>query len=81
MHGLAYAARLASAGLEGHSRPETLNLTAWIHALGLNNNNNLTNNNRVRQGAGDCDSNAVAFRCTRLVAERELSTFAAPIDW
>ena len=22
-------------GLEGHSRPETLNLTAWNHALGL----------------------------------------------
>jgi hypothetical protein len=24
-------------GLEGHLRPETLNLTAWNHALGLNN--------------------------------------------
>jgi hypothetical protein len=26
---------LRSAGLEGHSRPETLNLTAWNHAQGL----------------------------------------------
>jgi len=25
-----------SSGLEGHLRPETLNLTAWNHALGLN---------------------------------------------
>ena len=24
-----------SSGLEGHLRPETLNLTAWKHALGL----------------------------------------------
>lgn len=24
-----------SSGLEGHLRPETLNLTAWNHALGL----------------------------------------------
>ena len=38
-------------GLEGHLRPETLNLTAWNHALGLqqqtttNNNNN--NNNKI----------------------------------
>jgi hypothetical protein len=26
-----------SSGLEGHLRPETLNLTAWNHALGLKN--------------------------------------------
>ena len=27
------------AGLEGHLRPETLNLTAWNHALGLHKQN------------------------------------------
>lgn len=27
-----------SSGLEGHLRPETLNLTAWNHALGLKKN-------------------------------------------
>lgn len=74
MHGLAYAARLASAGLEGHSRPETLNLTAWIHALGLN---TTIDCNRVQEIATAMLS---LFAALDLSLSANLSTVAASID-